>query len=226
MTAAAPAKRARMKPTLEQFKKYQAAYDYFNRVLFGNKLRPCLLVFRDGKKKKNVLVYGHFAWDRWANADGETCHEISINPETLRFPLSETMGTLVHEMAHQWQQDHGTPPRPGYHDKEWARKMVEIGLPPSDTGAPGGKMTGQRMSHYIDASGAFQKALDAMPAEVRLPWLTGGGEQLAPAKPKEPKAKNKLKYTCPECGSNVWGKPELKVICGECEVPFECVEAE
>lgn len=218
---AATAKKAtRMKPTIEQFRKYQAAYDYFNRVLFAGQLRPCLLVFRDGKKKKGGVVLGHFAWDRWANADGETCHEISLNPETLRRPMSDTMGTLVHEMVHQWQQDHGDPPRTGYHDREWAAKMVEVGLIPSDTGEPGGKQTGQRMTHYTDPDGAFQKALDAMPADIALPWATGETLGLA-KKPAPKKSRNKVKYTCPGCAANAWGKPELRIVCGECDEPFE-----
>jgi hypothetical protein len=207
------------KPTLEQFKKYQAAYDYFNRQLFGGELRPCLLVFKDRKAKKGGIVLGHFAPDRWASADGETAHEISLNPDALTRPLWDTMSTLAHEMAHQWQQDHGTPPRAGYHDREWARKMVEIGLIPSNTGQPGGRQTGQQMDHYVDEAGAFKRALDAMPEEIRLPWTSGGaGLGLGPA-PKKERPKSKIKYTCP-CGVNLWGKPELKVICGECEEPF------
>ncbi|HYH64235.1 MAG TPA: SprT-like domain-containing protein [Urbifossiella sp.] len=222
MAATATRKPKYVKPTIEQFRKYQAAYDYFNAKLFGGTLRPCLLVFRDGKKKKNAIVLGHFAWDRWTNAAGETCHEISLNPETLTRPIAETFGTLVHEMVHQWQQDHGDPPRSGYHDREWARKMVEVGLVPSDTGAPGGKQTGQRMTHYVDPDGAFLKALEAMPADTALPWTTGGLEL---AKKRAPaKAKNKIKYTCPGCEANAWGKPELRIVCGECEEPFEPAE--
>jgi hypothetical protein len=33
--------------------------------------------------------------------------------------------------------------------------MEEVGLIPSSTGAPGGKRTGQSMSHYIDPDGKF-----------------------------------------------------------------------
>lgn len=207
-----------VKPTLEQFRKYQAAYDYFNHTLFGGKLAPCLLVFRDGKRKKDLIVLGHFAWDRWANADGVTCHEISLNPECLHRPLVETMATLVHEMCHQWQQDHGTPPRAGYHDREWAGKMTEVGLIPSDTGEPGGKQTGQRMTHYVERGGAFRKAFEAMPDDIALPWVTGGLEPAA--KPEPAKNKNKVKYACTGCAANVWGKPGLSVVCGECEEPF------
>ncbi len=203
------------KPTLEQFAKYQAAYDYFNHKLFRKALCPCLLVFREGKKKGASMVLGHFAPNRWTKGKA-ACHEISLNPEALHLPFPETMSTLVHEMVHQWQHDHGDPPRAGYHNREWAAKMNEVGLVPSDTGQPGGKQTGQRMDHYIEPAGAFKEAIDVMPAKLQLPWITGGvtGE----AKPK--KDRNKVKYLCEECAINIWGKPGLHVICGECEGLF------
>jgi predicted RNA-binding Zn-ribbon protein involved in translation (DUF1610 family) len=27
---------------------------------------------------------------------------------------------------------------------------------------------------------------------------------------------SKTKFTCPECGQNVWGKPDTLLICGAC----------
>jgi hypothetical protein len=62
---------------------------------------------------------------------------------------------LVHEMAHVWQHAHGKRTRNGYHNKEWAAKMDELGQLPSDTGQPGGKRTGQKCSHYIAKVGPF-----------------------------------------------------------------------
>ncbi len=212
-----------VKPTLEQFRKYQAAYDYFNKSLFGGELQPCLLVFREGKRKANSIVVGHFAPFRWWRGPLH-CHEISLNPEALNRELCETMSTLVHEMAHQWQQDHGTPPRGGYHDRQWAAKMVEIGLIPSDCGGPGGRQTGQRMSHYIQEGGGFDEALKAMPETVRLPWVTGHQLTIVRGKPedadKEEKTRNKVKYHCPDCKTKVWGKPDLHIICGDCDARF------
>jgi len=148
--------------------------------------------------------------------DGSTTHEIALNPDVLDRPLIETFSTLVHEMVHQWQQDFGHPPRGGYHDKEWGARMLAVGLVPSNTGEPGGKQTGQQMTHYIDPAGLFQQALDRMPPDVRLPWLSGS----LSAAPKPPsKNKMKMKYVC-SCGQQVWGKAELAVICGECGETF------
>lgn len=204
-------------PTLEQFKAYQGAWSYFNKTLFDGKLKPCLLNFR-GRHKLNLGIF----WpQRWVKTDGTATHEISLNPDVLSQPLAETMATLVHEMCHQWQQDHGEPPRGNYHDKEWGAKMEVIGLIPSNTGLPGGKKTGQQMHHYAEKGGAFAKALDKMPKDVKLPWLAAA----IPEKEKKPtKNKNKIKYICPDCEACIWGKSGLAVACVGCG--WEFVEQE
>ena len=137
--------------------------------------------------------------------------EVSLNPELLRREFVEVMSTLVHEMVHLWQQEYGSPSRANYHNREWGVQMREVGLVPSSTGQPGGKSVGQRMTHYIAQDGPFQAAFDGMPASCKLPWLSGGK-----AAKVAPKAQSKIKYTCPECGQNAWGKPGLLVLCATC----------
>lgn len=195
-------------PTLEQFSKYQKAWEYFNRELFGGTLRPCLLNFSRHRGSR-----GFFTPGRWKKGDQEI-HEISLNPTQLLRPLEEIMSTLAHEMTHQWQFDHGTPPRRNYHDTEWAVKMEEIGLIPSNTGEPGGNRTGQSMTHYIDPDGKFTQAMRRMPKEYILPWVCD--EQEKPSTPKVPK---KIKLTCPVCEVNVWIMAEdegHQILCEEC----------
>ncbi len=31
----------------------------------------------------------------------------------------------------------------------------------------------------------------------------------------------RVKYSCADCGNNLWGKPQLNVICGDCNIAFE-----
>jgi hypothetical protein len=54
-----------------------------------------------------------------------------------------------------------------------------------------------------------------MPREHLLPWTCwepqGSGK--GKAKPRV----SKLKYTCPACAANAWGKPGLLLRCGECD---------
>jgi hypothetical protein len=209
-------------PTHEQFSAYARAYDYFNAKLFGGELPRCLLNF--SRLSKSM---GFFAPKRWAR-EGIEVHEISLNPDVLALPFVETMQTLVHEMCHLWQCDFGQPSRAGYHNQEWAVKMVGIGLMPSDTGKPGGKATGQAMSDYPIPGGPFLAAFNAMPDATKLPWKSFNPAAMAPAEadgeedgeeePKEPKAKNKVKYACCSCDLAVWGKPGLdaRISCIDC----------
>ncbi|EPZ1174197.1 SprT-like domain-containing protein, partial [Escherichia coli] len=85
----------------------------------------------------------------------------------------DTLSTLVHEMVHVWQ--HYTPGikkcRGGYHDRVWGEKMEQIGLMPSNTGLPGGRKTGQQMTHYIIRGGRFQTAVyDLLKSGFSISW--------------------------------------------------------
>lgn len=223
-----------LSPTEEQFNALNGAYKYFNRTLFGNKLPSCMLNF---SRKKNT--HGFLAPERWrrVNSKKHNIHEISLTPTTLyRIPL-EVFSTLVHEQVHLWQWEFGSPSRSGYHNKEWANKMIEIGLIPSDTGKEGGKQTGQAMTHYIEKGGKYEKAFNKMPKKYALPFTSiegdlmksllkgvdGKNEPSAKLKKLRPASKSKTKYTCSKCKTNVWGKPNLKILCGECNLQFEMV---
>jgi hypothetical protein len=198
-------------PTADQFGAYGQAYDYFNRTLFGGQLPRCILNF-----SRHARANGFFSPECWSRGDERT-HEISLNPDVLNRPLLDSMGTLVHEMVHLWQQEFGKPSRRGYHNAEWAGKMAEIGLMPSETGQPGGRRTGQRVSHYVIEGGEFDNAFRAMPPEYQLPWTSG-----QPA--EHPKRADKIKYECITCEVSVWGKAGLNIVCGDCGGNFQSRE--
>lgn len=209
-----PTRSGQAPPTLEQFSAYQSAWEYFNKSLFDGTLRPCLLNF----SRKSDKCLGFFAAERWSrdgNGDGKAnvTHEISLNPDVIKRDIKDTMSTLVHEMVHQWQYDFAKAPRKGYHNKEWADRMESIGLMPSSTAADGGKRTGAKVSHWIIPGGQFENAYEKMPKEFLIPWSSSATLQ------KVNKSKNKIKYEC-SCGVNVWGKPELNILCGECDEKF------
>ncbi|MDQ2841936.1 MAG: hypothetical protein M3Y72_13040 [Acidobacteriota bacterium] len=92
--------------------------------------------------------------------------------------------------------------------------MKEIGLQPTTTGEPGGKETGQSVTHYIIPGGAYAQAFAKLAATgFRLNWQSAwsdGGES------RKKKAASKTKYTCPTCGTNAWAKPNTPLICGAC----------
>jgi DNA-directed RNA polymerase subunit RPC12/RpoP len=57
-----------------------------------------------------------------------------------------------------WQDHFGKPGRRGYHNHEWSSKMEAVGLMPTDTGQPGGRRVGERVTHMIISGGRFDVA--------------------------------------------------------------------
>ena len=199
-----------------------AAYDHFNRELFSGQLPPCLITMQRHKG-----AYGYFSGERFASIDNqEVTDEIALNPAHFasRTP-SQTLSTLVHEMCHLWQHHFGTPSRAAYHNKEWAAKMRSVGLTPTSTGQPGGKDTGQKVTHIIEEGGRFDKACTAYLATapaILYHDRAGDGE----AATRKKKAASKTKYSCPTCDLNAWAKPDAKLICGKCKKVMEAEEPE
>ncbi|WP_394213489.1 SprT-like domain-containing protein [Enterovibrio calviensis] len=155
------------KPTHQMYQGLNDAFDYFNAELFESSLPQCLITLQ---RKPNT--HGYLSRNRFVNSTGEVVSELALNPEMFPlYPVSEILQTLAHEMCHLWQNEHGKPSRGGYHNKEWAAKMQEIGLMPSSTGKVGGAVTGQFMGDYIVDGGRFESALNQLITnEFKLAW--------------------------------------------------------
>jgi hypothetical protein len=176
--------------TPAEYRAFQKAYDFFNAELFGSTLPHVLVTLQ-----RHAKARGYFSPERFT---GRTDEQI--------------LSTLAHEMAHVWQQSHGKPPTRCYHDRQWAAKMKEIGLQPSTTGEPGGKETGQSVTHFIIPGGPYAQAFAKLKATgFQLHWESAPASTLAKAK----KA-SKTKFICPECGQNAWAKADAVLICGVC----------
>jgi hypothetical protein len=191
----------------------QEAYDHFSRMLFDSALPDVFITYQ---RKANSA--GYFAADRFSGRVGASGkHELALNPDSFIGQSDEQiMQTLVHEMSHVWQHAHGKPAARGYHNKEWAAKMKEIGLQPSSTGAVGGKETGQRMRDYPIPGGPFVKAfadLAAIGWKLNLESAHRGGKKAAP--------NSKTKFRCIACGQNAWGKPDLAITCTPCRLDMQ-----
>lgn len=216
-------------PTAENYGDFQAAYDFINNRLFDGTLPPCLITMQ---RKANTM--GYFSRERWASTkrDGEHTDEIALNPQFFAtYPFEETLSTLAHEMVHLWQFHFGTPGRRAYHNREWADKMIEIGLMPSHNGQPGGKQTGEKMADYIAEGGPFELTVrEMLHGGFVVPYLdraflanggnNEGGESEGEDEPT-PKPRSKVKYSCAPCNVNAWAKPDTHLICGECETTME-----
>lgn len=137
----------------------KAAFDFFNARLFDGCLRTPVFTLQRKHRTRGYCSHRRFA----SRITGEVVTEIAMNPDFFATrTIKQTLSTLVHEMAHLWQHDHGNISRNGYHNKEWGAKMKEVGLYPSSTAMPGGKETGQHCSHYIIPGGPFDTSCDEL----------------------------------------------------------------
>lgn len=208
-------------PTEQTYLELQNAYSLFNRQFFNARLPNCLITFQ-----RCPRTLGYFCSQRFVNRDGSRSDEIALNP---RYFAARTdvgvLSTLAHEMAHLSQFHFGKRGRMGYHCREWADRMISIGLQPSNTGRPGGRQTGYQMTHFIIEHGPF----DILTHELiddgfRLSWLETDVPvaDLAPVKappsPENSDGSHRWKYTCPTCGFNAWAKPHAPVGCWRCQV--------
>ncbi len=222
-----------LKPTRDTYDAFQHAYDHFNWMLFEAELPNCLITLQ-----RKGRTYGYFHRKRFAREDGKICDEIALNPAHFRSrSAEEVLSTLVHEMTHLWQFHFGTPGRGRYHNRQWAEKMKSLGLHPSDTGSPGGRELGDRVSHYIMDGGSFARAADeliesgfviewreplARPAKIHPSGASGAGGSAAPIHPsRSSKEGKRIKYSCPACGLNAWAKHDALLVCGADRINME-----
>ncbi len=201
------------KITEQQYNVLQRAYDCFNARLFDSELPDALITLN---RKRGAR--GYFWANRFVARGTETSlHEISLNPDCMTEDdtAERVLSTLVHEMTHLWQEEHGKKkPRKAYHNREWADKMEEVGLMPSTTGQEGAPRTGQSCTHYVIDEGPFYWACaDFLMCYDAL--LISSIPQLV--LPKSAENKNKVPYVCETCGQKAWAKPDARLMCGVCE---------
>lgn len=179
------------------------AFDHFNAQLFDGKLPPVMIV---AQRKRNT--HGYFWNGMWKDGNGGEMSEIALNPETLGRGPKEVLSTLVHEMVHHEQQLFGKPSKSG-HNVEWCEMMERVDLTPVGVGNCAGKRSGRNFTHEIVEGGKFDVACDAILKKIGedMKWH---GKVARTVKTQD---KSKVKHTCQNCGTNIWGKEGIMVNC-------------
>ena len=212
----------RLDPTKETYGHLHRAYGFLNRKLFDRLLPSCLITVH--RKKR---AYGYFWSKRFESFDRvQLTDEIALNPTHFaERGEKKVLSTLAHEMVHLWQDHFGKPSPEGYHNAEWAEMMRRIGLILSDTGEIGGKPTGRRVSHFIEPGGSFDCAADELIHKgFVIAFVERNCEILSPVaiknrdKKRDKKRDSKTRYSCPACRLNAWAKPDVRLVCGVCNI--------
>ena len=98
-----------------------------NRDYFDNELEEPIITIQSTPR-----AYGHVTVAKaWSRADGEQRHELNIGAGTLDRPISSVVSTLLHEMCHLLNLQHGIQDcsRGGtYHNKRFKEAAEERDL--------------------------------------------------------------------------------------------------
>jgi predicted SprT family Zn-dependent metalloprotease len=191
------------------------AFDWFNKTLFDGQLPGVIITLQ---RKKGAFGYFHSSQFNHRHKK-EIKHEIALNPALFGRCTDQAIAdTLVHEMVHLWQQHLGKPPKNAYHNQEWAKKMIEVGLMPSTTGKPGGKQTGKRVSDYPIEGGPFEKEWQKLEASG-FKFDYQGLEVSSKGKD----TRKKISFSCPECSIKVLARQaDLRIMCMDCMEQMTC----
>ena len=168
-------------------------------------------------------AYGHYSVCKiWTVNGEEEKHEINIGAGTLDRDLEYTVGTLLHEMCHMYNdtvlniQDcsrGGT-----YHNKQFKATAESVGLIVTRSEKYG-------WAHTAPSDALIEWILDHNIEEIRInrnepTGIRVVGGNTAASGGLTPIGKNpsshSRKYICPCCGNSVRATKQVNVICGDC----------
>jgi len=189
------------------------AFNLFNEHFYNGAL-PQVIIAVQAKGKTSA--YGWFTPGKvWETKDDEK-HEITITAEFLNRDYEEIMRTLHHEMIHLYchTNDIQDTSRGGtYHNKKFKQESEDRGFYYEDD-APD-KKYGWSFSKLTPETIDFINSWDIDKEAFTL------ARKDMTAEKKAKKKSNIVKWVC-ECGTIIRSsKPEINVICGDCEQRFQ-----
>lgn len=198
-------------------------FDALNAEYFCNELPPVFITIVSGKKKTNS-VYGTFTPETWAKADNidvdenglptieksDIHHEIAMSAEYFTRPTANWVATLVHEMVHLYchiNDIEDTSNGNRYHNKRFKIEAEKRGLIIERADVIGYSVTTPSMEliNFVEELEIDEEVFKYF-RDTHL-----GVSKTAPKK----------RYVCPICGLQVQAKKDKRILCGECEEPYE-----
>lgn len=183
-----------------------------NDVLFNSALPEPAILIQNRGNKKNVLGWCS-TQEIWVNkTTQERRYEINIVAEYLNRSVYEVVSTLLHEMVHLYNLVNGIKDVSRgnvYHNKKFKEAAESHGLIIEYNEKLGWSLSrlNDNTKSIVDSMDLNKEAFSL--ARMDFSNLAAGGKS------------STRKYVCPQCGAIIRTSKELKVICGECLVPFE-----
>lgn len=216
-------------PTLEGYGDIDFAVKVFGERLFKGQLPPILCTY---VCKPRSL--GFFGAKRFANREGQTAYEVSLNPRQLdALGDAAALAVLVHLLCQVHRHAFGPKNRKGgtgsrgYHDEALAQLMQSVGLMPSHTGRPEGRQTGFSIRHYVIEGGPF----DLVCRELLINGFTLRWRDNPHARAKKKRKEKQVhaqpvlaatsaEFICEGCGVVAYSRASARIGCLDCSAPM------
>lgn len=175
-------------------------------------------------------AYGHVSVAKtWKRKGEDERHELNVGAEWLERPIESLIGTLIHEMVHLYNMEHGVQDtsRGGtYHNKKFKAEAEKRGLIISHDDTIGWSITepGDRVIEWVIANGWTEIEMSRRTSPYIGGWTPkglGGGSGQQGAGTTKPKAPSSTrKYQCPKCKNSFRATKDINVLCMDCGVQF------
>lgn len=235
-------------PTDETYDELQLAWNHFNHTLFEGKLPLCLITLQREKQTLGYFSAERFVHlGDGGITDEIAMNPAHFGIAPLQDVMQTLVHEMVHQWQHHFgKPGRGRYHNAEWAAKMEAIGLMpsstghpggaRTGDHMNDYVITGGRFEAacaqlldqafriswaDRYPSYGLASMIEDGNLSAGNASVgaRLQALQDAGDRIQ--LPAAPVAKaTRRKFTCPSCQANLWGKPSLHVICGDCSIPF------
>lgn len=218
-----------MKPTVKTSRSagyLEKIFRTINRDSFGGELEEPIITIQT-----TPGAYGHVTVGKTWRKGQEMRHELNIAADWLDRPIEQVCATMIHEMAHLYNIQHGIQDcsRGGsYHNKHFKVEAEKHMIRIDRSEKYGWTVTSptDELLEYILRQGweDFE-----MSRGFHFGFGGGiGGDKDTDGAPKgtkdgqtKPKGSNSRKYVCPGCGAIVRATRDLEIICKPCMMDFQ-----
>jgi len=213
-----------MKNLSHTVSRLEELFDEVNAHLFdGYLIKPVITVSPDKKRSSGSRYLGWITtYKAWKNTSNDVAddgyYEINICAEHLDRPFADTIGTLIHEMAHLYNLQEGIKDcsRWGnaYHNKYFAKAAQKYGLKVKYNKSYGFNET------ELNKDTARWVAEKFSGESFNL-YRGGSKKSTKTGKSIEYQQQSSRKYVCP-CKTIIRATKPVYVICGYCDGEFIC----
>ena len=188
-------------------KKLESLYEAFNKEFYNNELEAVTITY-----KEDIKAYGYITTNKvWSKVDEEEGkqYEINISSNSINLGFEKVCGTLLHEMAHLYNLEHGIKDTSlnGYHNTRFKATAENHGLSISKHDKYGWTIT----ELAPESKEIVEKYHVDFETKRHVKQERGVTKKVV-----------SYKHVCPICGAIArTTKDSIHLVCGDCEVPME-----